>query len=680
MSETPQETLERLLDQRILIIAGPMGTMVQGYELSEEDYRGERFPDHPANLKGNTDILTLSRPDIVEEIHHGFLEAGADIIETNTFNAQKVSQGEYQTTDLVHEMNVAATRIARRAADSFTARNPEKPRFVAGSLGPTNRTLSISPDVNDPALRAITFDQLKDAYREQALALLDGGVDILLPETTFDTLNLKAAIAALEEAFEEFGRRVPVMLSLTITDRSGRVLSGQTLEAAWISVAHAKPLSIGLNCALGANEMRPYVEALSNIAPVRMSCYPNAGLPNAFGQYDEQPSDTAATLHEFAEAGWLNIAGGCCGTTPEHIRAISEALAGMPPRQPPAPPANSFFSGLEPLEMRPDSNFMVIGERTNVSGSRKFLRLIKKGDFESALSVALDQVRGGANILDVNMDEGMLDSEEAMTHFLNLVATEPEIARIPIMVDSSKLVGDRGRPQVRPGQGASPTRSVSRRARTPSRTRRDSSGATARAWWSWPSTRAVKRSTPSARCRSASAPTRSSPKTWASTPVRSSSIPTSWRSPPASRSTTTTRKSFIEATRRIKELCPGAKVSGGVSNLSFSFRGNEHRCAKRCTPAFLYHAISRYGHGHRQRRSAGVYEDIPKDLLEHVEDVIFNRREDATERLVEFAETVANKGKAARSEHDARWREDTVEKRLSHALVTASSTSSSRTT
>ena len=361
------------------------------------------------------------------------------MIETNTFNAQAISQADYATESLVYEMNVESARIARRAAADFTARQPDKPRFVAGSIGPMNRTLSISPDVDDPARRTVTFDQVRDAYKEQARGLIDGGVDVLLPETTFDTLNLKAAIVAIEELFVEQGRRIPVMLSLTITDRSGRTLSGQTLDAAWISIAHARPLSVGLNCALGAHEMRPYVEELSEIAPVFVSCYPNAGLPNAFGEYDEKPEDTAAILDEFAREGWLNVAGGCCGTRPEHIRAIAEALAGRAPRQVPEPRPYARFSGLEPLVLRPDSNFTMIGERTNVTGSKRFARLIKKNKLEKALEVALDQVRGGANILDVNMDEGLLDSERAMTTFLNLIASEPEISRLPIMVDSSKF-------------------------------------------------------------------------------------------------------------------------------------------------------------------------------------------------------------------------------------------------
>jgi 5-methyltetrahydrofolate--homocysteine methyltransferase len=434
---TTQATLERLLAQRILILDGAMGTMVQRYRLAEDDYRGDRFPDHPCQLKGNADVLSLTRPDVVEEIHAAYFEAGADMVETNTFSAQAVSQADYRTEHLAYEMNVASARLARRAAERFAT--PERPRFVAGSMGPMNRTLSISPDVDNPALRTHTFVQVKDAYKEQARGLLDGGVDVLLPETTFDTLNLKAAIYALEELFDERGERVPVMLSLTITDQSGRTLSGQTLEAAWVAVAHARPLSVGLNCALGARQMRPFVEALSQAAPIYLSCYPNAGLPNAFGEYDERPETTAAILREFAEEGWLNMAGGCCGTTPDHVRAIAEALAGVPPRKPPKPTPYAQFSGLEVLTLRPDSNFTMIGERTNVTGSRRFAKLIKDEDYETALEVALHQVRGGANVLDVNMDEGMLESAAAMTRFLNLVATEPEIAQLPIMVDSSKF-------------------------------------------------------------------------------------------------------------------------------------------------------------------------------------------------------------------------------------------------
>ena len=434
-----QEVLQALMAERILILDGAMGTMIQGYNLGEDDFRGEVLADHGQELKGNNDLLCLTRPDVVEDIHLAFLRAGADLIETNTFNAQAISQADYSTEHLVYDINVAAAQIARRACDKVTAEDPARPRFVAGSLGPTNATLSISPDVNRPEYRAVTFDAMKDAYLEQARGLVDGGCDVLLAETTFDTLNLKAAIMAFEQLFEERGKRWPVMLSITITDKSGRTLSGQTIEAAWMSVAHANPLSVGVNCALGAQDMRPYLEQLAQVASVPVSCYPNAGLPNAFGAYDETPEQTAGLLKEFAAEGWLNLAGGCCGTTPDHIAAIAKALEGMTPRK--AAPVSKLteLSGLEPLRLRPDSNFIMIGERTNVTGSRRFAKLIKNGDYETALDVALHQVRGGANILDVNMDEGLLDSEKEMTAFLNLIATEPEVSRLPIMIDSSKF-------------------------------------------------------------------------------------------------------------------------------------------------------------------------------------------------------------------------------------------------
>ncbi|MEM6796941.1 MAG: homocysteine S-methyltransferase family protein, partial [Acidobacteriota bacterium] len=434
-----EQELRSLLAKRILIMDGAMGTMIQASKLSEEDFRGERFADHPMDQKGNNDILCLTQPDLIEQIHRDFLEAGADLVETNTFSSQVISQEDYGLEAAVYDLNYEGARLARRATDAYTALTPDRPRFVLGSVGPTNRTLSISPDVNRPEYRAVTFDQLKDAFKEQARGLLDGGAHVLLAETSIDTLNLKATVTAFEEVFEVSGRLWPVMLSITVTDKSGRTLSGQTVEAAWISVAHASPISVGLNCALGAKDLRPFLEELSNKASAFVSCYPNAGLPNAFGGYDETPESLAGVLREYAENGWLNVAGGCCGTTPEHIRALADALEDIEPRPVPETSPYTQFSGLEPLTLRPDANFTMIGERTNVTGSRRFARLIKKGNHEKALAVALDQVRGGANILDVNMDEGLLDSEAEMVSFLNLVSSEPEVARLPIMVDSSKF-------------------------------------------------------------------------------------------------------------------------------------------------------------------------------------------------------------------------------------------------
>ncbi|HEX2451675.1 MAG TPA: homocysteine S-methyltransferase family protein, partial [Gemmatimonadales bacterium] len=426
-----------LLEERILVLDGAMGTMIQRYRLDEAGFRGERFRDWPHEVKGDSDLLVLSRPEIVSEIHRAYLDAGADIIETNTFTATAVAQADYGTQGLALEINAAGARIARTAADEFEARDG-RPRYVAGALGPTNRTASISPDVNDPGFRAITFDELAQAYAEQARGLLEGGADLLLVETIFDTLNAKAAIFAIETVFEERGDRVPVMISGTITDASGRTLSGQTAEAFWYSVMHSRPLSVGLNCALGARQLRPYVQELSRVAPVFITAYPNAGLPNAFGGYDETAEEMAKVIREFADLGIVNAVGGCCGTTPDHIRAMAEAVRGLPPRRPPSPPVRLRLSGLEPLVISAETNFVNIGERTNVTGSRKFAKLILEARYEEALDVARQQVESGAQMIDVNMDEGMLDSEQAMTRFLRLIAAEPDISRVPVVIDSSK--------------------------------------------------------------------------------------------------------------------------------------------------------------------------------------------------------------------------------------------------
>ncbi|HXV36252.1 MAG TPA: homocysteine S-methyltransferase family protein, partial [Myxococcota bacterium] len=432
--------LERLLAERILVLDGAMGTMLQAHKLGEADFRCEALADHGVDLQGDNEALVLSRPELIEAIHDAFFEAGADIVETNTFGANAVAQADYGLEPLVAEMNRRAAQIATRCAATWTRRTPDRPRFVAGAIGPTPKTLSISPSVDDPAARSLGFDELCAAYREQVDALIDGGVDILLIETIFDTLNAKAAIAAVLDGRRERAISLPLMISVTIADRSGRTLSGQTVEAFWTSIAHADPLCVGINCALGATEMRPFLAELAAVAPVFVSAYPNAGLPNAFGGYDEGPETTARLLAEFARSGLVNLVGGCCGTTPDHIRAIARAVQGVPPRALPEPDTTAaHFSGLERLSLRPDSGFALIGERTNVTGSRRFMKLIQRGDFAAAAEVALDQVRGGANILDVNMDEGMLDSPQAMTTFLNLIATEPEIAAIPVMIDSSNF-------------------------------------------------------------------------------------------------------------------------------------------------------------------------------------------------------------------------------------------------
>ncbi|HEY7373907.1 MAG TPA: homocysteine S-methyltransferase family protein, partial [Polyangia bacterium] len=445
MTET-EKILRATLAKRIVLLDGAMGTMIQRHKPTEADYRGKRFADHPKELKGDNDLLVLTRPEIIADIHGQYMAAGSDIIETNTFNANAIAQADYGLESICYELNVEAARLAKRVTAAWTAKTPDKPRFVAGAFGPTNRTLSMSPDVNDAAFRAVTFDQVKAAYAEQARGLIDGGVDLLIPETVTDTLNLRAALVAIEEVFEEKGIRLPLMLSVTIVDQSGRTLSGQTIDAFWTSVAHARPLSVGINCSLGAEQMRPFLAELSDAATCFVSCYPNAGLPNPLAPtgYDEEPPTTSKLLAGFADAGLVNIVGGCCGTTPEHIAAIGRALERKPPRAVPdatTRPELAYprYSGLETLTIRPDTNFLMIGERTNITGSAKFADLIRRGDFATASSVALDQVRGGANILDVNMDEGMIDGVAAMTRFLNLIATEPEIARIPIMIDSSNF-------------------------------------------------------------------------------------------------------------------------------------------------------------------------------------------------------------------------------------------------
>jgi 5-methyltetrahydrofolate--homocysteine methyltransferase len=666
--------LEAILAQRILVLDGAMGTMVQRYQLTEADFRGQRFKHHPRDLRGNNDVLVLTRPDVIAEIHRQYLEAGSDVIETNTFSSTAIAQGDYALEPFVYELNLEGARLARAACDEYTAKDPSRPRFVAGAMGPTNRILSISPDVNNPAFRNMTFDELRAAFKEQARGLLDGGCDVLLVETIVDTLNVKAAIVAIEELHDERGTpdaaRVPLMISVTVTDRSGRTLSGQTIDAFWVSIAHASPFSVGINCALGARDMRPYLADLARIAGCYVSCYPNAGLPNAFGAYDEEAAETGGYLHEFATSGFVNIVGGCCGTTPDHIRAIADGVAGLPPR--PIPHAesgqNSFtqFAGLETLTIRPDANFQMIGERTNVTGSLKFARLIKAGDYATATEVALEQVRGGANLIDINMDEGMLDSEQAMTHFLNYIGTEPDIARVPFMIDSSKwsviLAG------LKCVQGKAVVNSISLKegeadflAKAAS-VKRFGAGVVVMAFDEQGQADTIERKV--SICQRA----------YALLTERSGFNPSDIIFDPNILAIATGLEehnayaiNFIEATRIIKATCPGVKISGGVSNLSFSFRGNDV-VREAIHSAFLYHAIKAgMDMGIVNAGQLVVYEDIPKDLLEHVEDIIFNRRPDATERMVEFAATV--KGGATRREHDLTWREAPVEARLSHALV-----------
>ena len=658
--------LERLLASRILVLDGAMGTMIQRCGLSEADFRGERFRDHTHDLRGDNDLLVLTRPDVVERIHHEYLEAGSDIIETDTFNGTAVSQADYGLESIVYELNLEAARIAKRAATDWTGRTPDRARFVAGAIGPTNRTLSISPDVNDPAARAITFDQLRDAFAEQTRGLLDGGVDLLLIETIFDTLNAKAAIAAVEDVFDARGESVPVMISVTVTDRSGRTLSGQTIDAFYVSIGHAEPFSVGINCALGAREIRPYLVELSRLAGTWVSCYPNAGLPNAFGEYDELPAETSRLLREFAERGLVNILGGCCGTTPDHIRAIVRAVDGIPPREVPSVEPATRFAGLEVLTIGADSNFQMIGERTNVAGSTRFARLIKNEDYAEATSVALDQVRGGANLVDVNMDEAMLESEQAMSRFLNLIATEPEIARVPVMIDSSKwsvleagLKCVQGKPVVNSISLKEGEADFLQKARL---AKRYGAGVVVMAFDEVGQADTIERKVEI--CERAY---RLLTKAAGFDPHDIIFDPNILAVATGLEEHNDYAVNFIEAIRRIKTRCPGVKVSGGVSNLSFSFRGN-NVVREAMHSAFLFHAIrAGLDMGIVNAGQLIVYEDIPPDLLERVEDVIFNRRPDATERLVAFAETV--QGEGTRREADHSWREADVEVRLSHALV-----------
>ncbi|HEX6465397.1 MAG TPA: methionine synthase, partial [Vicinamibacterales bacterium] len=663
------KSLSSALAQRILILDGAMGTMIQRHGLTEADFRGQRFRNHPKDLRGNNDLLIFTRPDVISEIHEQYLAAGADIIETNTFSSTAVAQGDYQLESLAYELNVEGARLARAACDAWSAKTPDRPRFAAGSIGPTNRTLSISPDVNNPSFRAIAFDGLRAAYEEQVRGLIDGGCDLLLLETIFDTLNAKAGIVAIENVFAEKGVRLPLMISFTITDKSGRTLSGQTLEAFYVSVRHAKPFSIGINCALGARDMRPYLSDLARIAECYVTSYPNAGLPNAFGQYDELPAETAELVKDFAESGFVNIVGGCCGTTPDHIAAIAAAVKGIAPRRARARERGAHFtslSGLEPLVIRPDSNFQMIGERTNVTGSARFARLIKAESWAEAAQVGLDQVRGGANIIDVNMDEGMLDSERAMTVFLNYIATEPEIARVPVMIDSSKWsVLEAGLKCV---QGKGIVNSISlkegeadflAKART---IQRYGAAAIVMAFDERGQADTIERKV--SICQRA----------YKLLTEQAGFDPSDIIFDPNILAIATGLEehndyavNYIEATRVIKATCPGAKVSGGVSNLSFSFRGNE-TVREAMHSAFLFHAIKAgMDMGIVNAGQLVVYEDIPADLLEHVEDVIFNRRPDATERLVQFAETVKGTGK--KKDADLEWRARSVEERLAHALV-----------
>lgn len=660
------KTLLNIASERILVLDGAMGTMIQKYKLQEEDYRGSRFVAHHADLKGNNDILSLIRPDIIQAIHDAYLEAGADIIETNTFNATSISQADYHLEDLAYEINKVSAEIARKCADHFTRQNPEKPRFVAGAIGPTNRTASISPDVNQPGYRAITFDELAAAYRDQILGLLDGGVDILLIETVFDTLNCKAALFSVMQIKEERHLEIPVMVSGTITDASGRTLSGQTAEAFYISVKHAGLFSIGLNCALGARELRPHLVAISQMADCLISAYPNAGLPNELGAYDQSPEEMKAYIREFVSSGLVNIVGGCCGTTPDHIKAMAEAVKDLPPRALKEKNKFSTYAGLEPLIVREGLNFINIGERTNVTGSRKFARLIAEGNFTEALSVAQQQVENGAQIIDVNMDEGLLDSKDSMEKFLHLVMSEPEIAKVPVMIDSSRFeVIEAGLKCV---QGKCIVNSISLKEgedifrQQASKLRKYGAAAVVMAFDE--EGQADTRERKTEICKRAykilTEEIHFPPEDIIFDPnifAVATGIPEH----------NDYAIHFIDAVRDIKSACPGVKISGGVSNISFSFRGND-RVREAMHTAFLYHAIKAgMDMGIVNAGMIEVYEEIDPELRILVEDVLFNRNDKATEALTSYAEKIFGGGKVIQK--DNAWRTQHVEERLAHALV-----------
>ena len=651
------EQLKDLLERRIAVLDGSWGVLIQREVKGEEAYRGERFRDHPRDVAGDPDLLNITRPEVVLGIHRDYFAAGADIATTNTFTATSIGQADYALEDAAYEMNVQGARLARQAADEL-----DRPAWVAGSIGPLNVSLSVSPRVDDPMYRSHTFDQVVETYAEQIRALVEGGVDLLLIETIFDTLNAKAAVAAALDVAPD----VPRWISFTAIDKSGRNLSGQTVEAFWASIEHAEPLIVGVNCSLGATEMRPFVEGLARVAPTYVSCHPNAGLPNEMGLHDEQPGDTSRFLHDFAAEGLLNVVGGCCGTTPEHVKAIVAATEGLPARDVPARRAFPSFSGMEPFEIGPDTGFVLIGERTNVTGSARFRRMVEADDWQGALEVALEQVRGGANLLDVNMDADLLDGVQAMTTFLNLIATEPEVARIPIMVDSSRWeVLEAG---MKCTQGKGVVNSISLKEgeeaflEQAARVRRYGAAVIVMAFDEQGQADTVERKVEICG------------RAYDLLTQKAGYPPEDIVFDPNVLAVATGieehdeyAKNFIAALPLIKERCPGARTSGGISNLSFSFRGND-AVREAMHAAFLYHAIQAgLDMGIVNAGQLAVYEDIEPELKEHVEDVIWNRRPDATERLVELASRV--KGQGATRERDLSWREDTVEKRLEHALV-----------
>ena len=658
--------METALSKGIVLMDGAMGTMVQRHRLEEKDFRGKRFEDHGKDLKGNNDILALTRPDVIGGIHRAYLDAGAGIIETNTFNATSISQADYGLESAVREINLAAAKLARKVTDEFLKENPSRMAWVAGAVGPTNRTASMSPDVNRPEYRAVTFAQLAEAYGEQVRALIEGGVDVLLPETTFDTLNLKAALWAMEEVFDEIGFRLPVMISVTITDASGRTLSGQTTEAFWHSIRNTRPFSVGINCALGPKEMRPYMATLSKIADCFVSCYPNAGLPNAFGGYDETPEQMAEVLGEFARAGFLNMVGGCCGTTPEHIAAIGKAMEGVKPRLPSPAASQTVLAGLEPYVIGTGGSFTSIGERTNVTGSPKFSALIKGEKFEEAVAVARQQVEAGANLIDINFDEALLDGEASMIRFLNLIGSEPEISRVPFVLDSSKWSVLEAGLQCVQGKGVVNSISLKEGEKVfldqAKKIRRYGAAVIVMAFDE--EGQAAEAARKVAICRRAYSLLTEKAGFAPEDIIFDVNILTVATGIEEHNNYAV---EFIEAVREIKKTLPGCKTSGGLSNISFSFRGNNpvreamHSC-------FLYHAIQAgLDMAIVNAGQLAVYEEIPAELKERVEDVLLNRRADATERLLEFAETVKTGGKV--TVKDEAWRRGSVDERLMHALL-----------
>ena len=663
------QQLKKLLAERIVYLDGAMGTMIQTFKLEENDFRGERFQDHPVDLKGNNDLLTLTRPDVIESIHRDFLEAGSDIIETNTFSSTAIAQADYKLESIVYELNKSAAALARKVADEVSKKEG-RPTFVAGAIGPTNRTCSMSPDVNKPEYRAVTFDQLVEDYGEQIKGLVDGGVDLLLPETVFDTLNLKAAIFAIQEFQKNHPVEIPIMISVTITDQSGRTLSGQTVEAFWNSIAHAKPISVGINCALGAVEMRSYIEALSNVSDTFVSAYPNAGLPNPLSEtgYDETPEQTADALKDFAESGFINIIGGCCGTTPEHIKATVENTRSITPRELKSIPAMTRLSGLEPFNIEAKHTFVNVGERTNVTGSPRFKKMILESNWEGALAVALQQVENGANIIDVNFDEGLLDSEGCMTHFLNLIASEPAIARVPIMIDSSKWsVIEAGLKCV---QGKCIVNSISLKEGE------DVFLEQARKIQQYGAAAVIMAFDEKGQAATKEDKVRICQRAYRLLTENIDFNPHDIIFDPNILTVATGMEEhdnyavdFIDAVGAIKETCPGALTSGGVSNISFSFRGN-NPVREAMHSAFLYHGIQAgLDMGIVNAGMLEIYETIEPSLLLKVEDVLLNRNSEATEALIDFANSIKSSGKKVDAKTAAAWRKGSVEERLSHALV-----------